>query len=182
MAGSEAPIVQISGPSRAAVFNMSSAGDVSVTLPEDAINADEIVDEPGVASIQTSSWASLSGSVKTVAARFIDAPVAGYVYVSATAVVEFDNRTNQGHYVKIALSELENAFSSHAQEFYVSIPGGEYGHYFETVTVTGIFEIDAGVHNFYLNAQDLAGEVRIGERQLNVMYFPTAHGSVDLDE
>jgi hypothetical protein len=180
--GSQEPRMVVNGSQRWAIFDMGESGDDSVALPDDAISSSEVLDEPGVASIQSGSWATLSGSVLTVASRFIDAPAPGFVYVSATVVVEFDNRTNQGHYVFLGLSESQNAFSTHAQEFYVSIPGGVYGHYYETVTVTGIFEVDAGVHNFYLNAQEFAGAARIGERQLNVLYFPTAHGSVDLTE
>jgi hypothetical protein len=177
--GSQEPRLLVNGSHRWAIFNMGESGDDSVALPDSSISSAEMLDEPGVASIQSSSWATPSTSVMTVASRFIDAPAAGYVYVSATAVIEFDNRTNQGHYLKLGLSESQNAFSSHAQEFQTQLPGGVYGHYYDTVTVTGIFEVDPGVHNFYLNAQKLTGAIRVGSRQLNVLYFPTAHGTVD---
>jgi len=180
--GSGEPRMSVSGTFRSATFDMSYEGTNSVQLPDDAISAAEVLDEPGVANIQTGSYAALTSSVLSVASRFIDAPAPGFVFVSATAVVEFDNRTNQGHYVEIALSELQNAFSSKAQEFDVSIPGGEYGHYYETVTVTGLFEVAAGVHTFYLNAREVAGECRVGPRNLNILYFPTAHGSTDFTD
>ena len=174
--GTGEPRVDIWGSADEIVFDLSESDSATVRLPTGAINAREILDEPGVSSIQADSWRVLSSSVSTVAARYIDAPSPGYVFISATVVVEFDNRVNQGHYVRLGLSELLNSWSTHAQEFYVSIPGGVYGHYFDTVTVSGIFEIAEGTHTFYLNAQEVAGEVRIGERQFNVLYFPTDHG------
>jgi len=180
--GSSEPRMAISGTTDDIVFDLRQSGSDIVQLPDDSIGAIEILDEPGVANIQTGNYASVSGSVMAVAARHISAPAPGFVYVSATAVVEFDNRTNQGHYVELGLSELQAAFSSHAQEFIVSIPGGVYGHYYETVTVTGMFEVGEGSHTFYLNVRELAGECRIGPRHFNVLYFPTAHGATDFTE
>jgi hypothetical protein len=92
----EEPVLLMTGSTRSLQLYMGGdSNDHSVYLPEGSINAAEILDEPGVSSIQTGAWATLSSSVLTVAARYTNAPVPGYVYVSATAVVEFDNRINQ---------------------------------------------------------------------------------------
>jgi len=180
--GSGAGLIALYGPPHFAELNMGATeGDDAVVLPDEAINAYEILDEPGVASIQAAGWITLTnGNVTTVAARPIYTPASGYVFVMATAQLQMHNTPSQTHTAKFGVSEFQNAWSTHAQETYIQIPVGlAQGFYEQHVSASGMFAVGAGTYTFYLNALETSGDCEVTGRQLSLMYFPTAHGLVD---
>jgi len=180
-----APTVYVSGPEREIVLDTSAEGNDSVRLPNDAVSSAELRDEPGIASIQSPTTYDLpTGSVRSVAVRTIsNVPAAGYVVVMGTAHIELSNTDSNADRMWLGVSDLQNAFSNGAQEMMVGLPpGAATGIYHETATVHGVFSVDAGSHEFYLNALEESGNCAVVFRQLTLMYFPTAYGGVDLDD
>jgi hypothetical protein len=181
----EAPRVTITGPSQETVFDMSAIGDEMVQLPEGTVSSAETGEEPGVASAQSDSIIDLPTDViYAVAERSITVPGSGYVFVMGTAQVDFDNfYVQSGHHVHFGVSEVADAFSSHAQESSIMLwDGAPIGWYDYHVAVSGLFEVTPGTHTFYLNARENDGFCYVTATQLTLMYFPTAYGTVDMDD
>ncbi|MEA3409193.1 MAG: hypothetical protein U9Q95_02485 [Candidatus Eisenbacteria bacterium] len=179
----EEPGLLMTGSTRSLQLYMGGgSNDYSVFLPEDSINASEILDEPGVASIQTGSYTNLTlSNVTSVAARTMtDVPADGFVFVMATAELVFANSPSQDHTAKFGVSEFQNVWSTHAQETQIQIPAGlPEGNYRYHVAASALFAVSEGSNTFYLNAQELAGGCVVEARQLTLMYFPTSYGAVD---
>jgi len=158
------------------------SNDYSVYLPEDSINANEILDEPGVASIQASNSLDLTpGAITSVAARTMWVPNDGFVFAMGTAQVEIYNYDSASDCIWFGISESQNAWSGGAQEERIQLSAGSLteGWYYFHAAVQGVFEVSAGEHTFYMNAQETSGECNVLARQLTLMYFPTAYGGVD---
>jgi hypothetical protein len=176
------PLMEITGSSRSAVFDMDEEGDSSVQLPDEAVSSAEMWDEPGVASIQAEPYIYLSaGQVISVAARTINVPADGFVFVMGTAQVNFDNNPSQRHHAMFGISESQTAWSGAAQEAEIEVPdGGPTGAmYNQHIAVSGLFAVSAGSSTFYLLAYEDVGACAVRARQLSLMYFPTQYGTVD---
>lgn len=169
--------VLIEGATKYVDFNMNLAGDASVELPTDAISSREILDEPGIANYATSIAASLTGSFAPYASRTINAPAPGYVLVMGTADVG-PNHTN-GIATTIIVSVSTSPTSIPAtQNIWLYLPAGmPTGSYHYPVTVSGMFQVAAGSNTFYLDAEATSGGGALYERNLSIIYIPTAYGS-----
>ena len=82
------------------------------------------------------------------------------------------------------LSDAEAAafwpvYREYETELSNTLPAGTYHHH---LTAQGLFEVSAGTHTFYMNAMRDYGVCYVTSRDLTLMYFPTAHGSVDLTD
>ena len=181
--GSGGGLIAMYGPSRYLELYMGAAdGDDTVLLPDEAINAYEILDEPGVASIQASNSLDLTpGAITSVAARTIWVPNDGFVFAMGTAQVEIYNYDSAPDCIWFGISESQNAWSGGAQEQRIQLSAGSLtvGWYYFHAAVQGVFEVNTGEHTFYMNAQETSGECNVLARQLTLMYFPTAYGGVD---
>jgi len=76
--------MDITGASETISFNLTQTGDASVSLPLDAINSYEIVDEPGVASSVEPGSGSFTGAIQSLDVRSITAPTNGYILAIGT--------------------------------------------------------------------------------------------------
>jgi len=176
------PRMEITGSSGDVIIDMGYSGNNSVQLPDEAVSRSEILDEPGVASVQAAPWTILNtGNITTVAARTMWVPADGFVFVMATAQVEMDNNPSQRHYAGFGVSEFQNAWSGAAQEAWIEVPTGGVtgGIYSQHVAVSGLFAVSEGEVTFYLNALESDGVCAVRGRQLTMMYFPTNYGTVD---
>jgi len=179
----EEPGLLMIGSSRTLQLYMGGgSSDYSVLLPDDSINADEILDEPGIASIQASNSLDLTpGTITSVAARTVWVPDDGFVFAMGTAQVEIYNYDSASDCIWFGISESPNAWSGGAQEERIQLSAGSLtgGWYYFHAAVQGVFEVSAGEHTFFMNAQETSGECNVLARQLTLMYFPTAYGGVD---
>jgi hypothetical protein len=172
------------GASESFSVNLTQTGNSAVVLPSESVGSDEILDEPGVANIQASSETSMTtGSVKTVASRTIVAPSSGYVFAVGTAQLKVYNYDSGSDRFWFGISDQINAWSGAVQETYIELPGVlPGGWYYYQAMAQGLFPVSSGTHTFHLNVLEEYGEGWVSARQLTLMYFPTAHGSVDLDD
>ncbi|MBN2564612.1 MAG: hypothetical protein JXB46_02770 [Candidatus Eisenbacteria bacterium] len=87
---------------------------------------------------------------------------------------------SSGVEVKSGISTSINGWSGAAQENVIDLPGILPGAWYHMqACAQGLFEVSAGNNTFHLNIQEINGDVRVSGRQLSVMFFPTAYGSVD---
>jgi hypothetical protein len=181
-ANNEEPLLDITGSSRSATFDMSVSGNASVELPQKAIDNLEILDEPGVASYQTLAEISLAlyPSATNIASRQITAPDDGYVLAIGTAEASVYHPGVPGGVAAFGVSEVSGQFSSHAQAAEVAIPSGASGGTYRfPVTVHGLFEVSSGENNFYFVGQAAMSGCSAAFRQFTLVYLPSGFGIVD---
>ncbi|HKZ22665.1 MAG TPA: hypothetical protein VJ165_05610 [candidate division Zixibacteria bacterium] len=153
-------------------------GTGAVLLPPDAISDFEIDDEPGVASDTGAGFLSLTGGVQTLLSRTITAPTSGYALVIGTVSVGFSHINGTSDQGRFGVSDAAGSFPSN-QDVFARIDGDvPSGIFYQAVTVHSLFAISSGANAFYLLGEEIFGAVSVSDRQLTVIFFPTAYGTV----
>lgn len=182
--GSASTRVDLTGEARSIVLDTSVGGDAAVVLPDGAIDAHEMFDEPGVAERHANSLSTdIDSFVSAALSRTISVPGPGYVLAmgNAEVLVGFVNGSDQG--VNVGLSDKNNAFYD-GIELSMDIPGGRAtGSYNLLFSPTMVFPVTAaGSYTFYLVASEDGGQganiVRVSDAQITLLYVPTAYGTV----
>jgi hypothetical protein len=177
--GTEEPGMGVTGSARSAVFRMDQSDDASVQLPNNAISAAEILDEPGVASDAVSAITSLTSGYMTLMSRSLTTPAAGFVLAIASMQVNVQHTSGTNSVAEFGVSDAVGGLPANQDvmlQFSGSVPSGSYAW---PVSVHGLFEVTtAGSHTFYLIASEVAGNISVGDIQLTTVYFPTAYGTV----
>lgn len=185
--GSASTRLDLSGELYGITLDTSVSGDESLVVPDGAINADEIADEPGVAEIHANSLSrDIDNFVGPVLSRSITVPGAGYVLAigNVEVLVGFATGSDQG--VNIGISDKNNTFFE-GIELSMDVPANRAtGNYNLLFSPSMVFPIDdAGSYTFYLVASEDGGNganvVRASDAQLTLLYVPTAYGTVGLD-
>jgi len=172
------PMVRIMGSTASVSFDMStSTPDARVNLPNEAIFADEIGDEPGAASI-TGDGMYLTGAIDILLQRSIICPAAGYVLVIGSCeatVIHTDTTTSNADF---GVSDSSDTFPVN-QDIELRLPEQiPTASYDFPVTVHGLFEVDSGTHTFYFLAWEKSGNLHTLDTQLTLIFLPTAYGLV----
>ncbi len=176
--GTYAPEVVISGPARSAVFDMAASGDDAVALPVDAVSSDELIDEPGVASVaRTSDLVVPENTIATVLQRTMTLPTAGYVIAicSGVAYRQHDYNTwSNGASWGINVDSQSMPLFSH---WYLPPTAGPTGiYYFSLATVRVLRGLSAGDHTFYLILSASSAETTASSAYMQLLFVPTAYG------
>ena len=171
-------------------FDTNNLGDAALTLPNDAVAANEILDEPGLASFDQDFLGTLledNAPTATIASRSINAPADGFIFASATVELFVDHAT--GGVVStttLGLSTLPTTFQR-GLEYANDVPAGVASNtsVWQTVTITGTFPANAGANTIYLVGDFSGGtgsSVQISDIELTTIFFPTAYGPAGLSE
>ena len=177
-AGSEEPLMAVTGSVRSASFNMGIGGNASVILPGDAVGSTEMIDEPGVAHVNASNVA-LGAANATLLSRTITCPMNGYVVVLGSVDAQINHATGNTSIVTIGVSDVAASLPAE-QDFQVNIPGAApSGTWDSTVGAHGVFAVTSGANTFYLVGRaSTAGSANAFDMNLTTMFFPTAYGTV----
>jgi hypothetical protein len=178
VAGSTNPSLTLYGTARFAAFDMNTAGDAAVTLPNDAISATEQLDEPGVAGITSNTSMALAGGGESIASRSLTAPAAGYVLVWGTTEATVTHTAGTTSTLLCGVSTVAATLppsQDHATVVPASAPAGTYSF---TVSVHAVFPVSAGLTTLYLVAERSSGTWSVTNTQLTALYVATAYGTV----
>jgi len=159
-------------------FYTSRTGKDSVVLPADAIEAVEVLDEPGVASETSNGSVPLTGAVDTVLSRTITCPTDGYCLVIGTGqcnVVHTNGTTTSANFGVSSVSTTFAANQDVLLQYSSVLPSAVYS---VPVTVHGLFSVGAGDNTFYFLAQRMGGSIDVSDMQFTVVFFPTSYGTV----
>ncbi|MGH8003635.1 MAG: hypothetical protein ACRECJ_02785, partial [Limisphaerales bacterium] len=152
-------------------------------IPNNAINALEMLDEPGVASDKRANGFFMNGTVENLAVRSITAPADGYVLAIATAEVAFGYTSSSAPQAQFGVSDVAGTFQPDANFHVSENPGGNpTGGNSQVVTVHGLFSVNAGTSTFYFLGEKLNISANswfyADAAQLSLIYLPTAYGTV----
>ncbi|HLP83507.1 MAG TPA: hypothetical protein VK157_04090 [Phycisphaerales bacterium] len=189
--GDTAAHLRIDRDSGNAVF-AGTGGDASVQVPTGAINALEMLGEPGISHNGQANGASppdgpllytAGAGAPTLAQTNVNAPTAGYVLAIGTFTVVNPPLQNSDDAVGYAIDIVTPSAGTQPSivgnvDFVSCENAGPVYNTYTNVTVQRLFEVQPGVTTVRLRAYDLGNNGRRGERgRLSLIFFPTSYVS-----
>jgi|GEM_PF-1967321 len=186
--GTNEPTVAITGASRNIYFQTGEPGDTSVVLPDGAVAAGEIKDEPGVANELGQGFFYLNGGNTdyTVDTLEIDIPAPGYVEVTAGCYLNLFHTQGTDTEIWIAIDQT-------IDNIYYTFPGAQIASVPDSIpttpwqfpcTSTRFYEeTSAGTKRYFLIARYHSGTdatTNVARSYLRATYYPTLYGSLTL--
>ncbi|MDX9856302.1 MAG: hypothetical protein RBT76_00760 [candidate division Zixibacteria bacterium] len=158
------------------------SGDASTVLPPNAINSNELVNEPGLAANRSGNIIELNSSttMQDLTTVTITTPTEGYIFLQAHCWVVSSNTTaNQGGYIQI-----DETAGGSIQSPYYSFSGAD--GFFSTQTNyysnsnQRVYFKSAGTYTFRLEGRRWTnnGVVAVWFPSLTAIFLPTSYGSV----
>ncbi len=173
--------VIVVGSGSSTLFDAGESGDDSVVLPTSAINATELFDEPGAASVTATSSFALTGGVDILLQRTITTPGPGYVLAIATGEAWCPGGGSSDA-AWFGVSTIYSTFPT-GGAIYVRVPDGAgTGNWYQSITTHGLFETSGGSDTFFFLGDNVIGDWTVGDRKLTLLYIPTAYGTVSRTE
>ena len=162
-------------------FNTNASGKASVVLPADAINSEEVFNEPGAASNGEDSYITIGTDPTTILSRSITVPAAGYVLVIATTQVTITHTNGSNSRADFGVSESSTTWPGN-QDIMVGLDDAEdSGSYYIPVSPHGLFQVgSAGTYTYYFLGElyDAGANILAWDPQLTLVYVPTSYGTV----
>jgi hypothetical protein len=171
-------------------LDASLTGDGSADFPNGAVNAAEMLNEPGVSnSVNPDFFFNLaSGNIDYVVDSVdITIPAAGYVVVTAGAYMNLShtNPTKTEVYVSVDKTRANAGYAIVGSQVF-TIPSSQASALWQQgCHLTRLYSESAGTHRYYLNAEYFTGtsaSTNIANSYIEATYFPTLYGTVTLAE
>jgi len=164
-------------------FEADLPGDASANFPDDAINSDEIVNEPGITVEDNSTIHDLtSTTMQDIETVTITIPRAGYIVVTAKAW-GYHTGTTGSAYSAAQIDETSGGGTLvpyYTRWGSTSLPSGTH---YESIYVHRVYNKAAGTYTFRLEAAQVSTSTgashRIADPILIATYYPTSYGSVN---
>lgn len=180
-AGTKEPLVKVDGSARDVSFNMNLSGDASVSLPSNAISQYEILDEPGIASANSSATISLTTTMVDIETVQLTIPTAGYIVLEAQCYVRLSGTTGQnGADIQID----QNSGGSFEIPHFAYVHQSAYlstGYYRFPVYVQRVYSKTQGTYTFRLEGMKSigsTGSAQVWYPTLTATFYPKSYGSV----
>ena len=166
------------------LIDANESGDDAAIFPDDAVNADEMLNEPGIASEAGFTTITLDATVmETIETVTITIPTSGYIVVQAKAwgVTLGTTGSNKG-----VVQIDETAGGSISYPYAVGFGLGGHSstllNYFPLFTQR-VYNKSAGTYTFLLEGQPYASnaagaEVRVLDPVMLVTFYPSSYESV----
>lgn len=170
--------------SSSVMFNLDLDGNNAIMLPGDAIGSTEILNEPGIASIIAHGNSSflVGDAYGPVTSRTITVPESGYILATSSLELELNHQGNSC-FVTAGLSTSSNSVPTNQDLSFYLPSSASAGQYLMPSSPTAVFPVDAGTHTIYMVANRVGTtDAVIWDAQLNLLYLPTAYGTVALAE
>jgi len=181
--GTGSPLITMTGNNSSVAFNLEETGNLAGQLPHSSVSAAEILDEPGLASINAHGGSSFSvpDAYGVVTSRSITAPTDGYLLVMCSLEIDLRHEGSGASFVTAGLSLSPSAVDNN-QDLSFYIPGSAVnGIYLTPSTPTNVYPVSAGSHTVYLNARKVGTTTSfIWDVQMNLVFIPTNYGLVTL--
>jgi hypothetical protein len=181
--GTGDPRITMFGSGSSAVFNLGESENGAVQLPGSSVSAIEILDEPGLASLNAHGTSSypVEDSYAVVTSRTISAPTDGFILAMCSLEIDLRHEATGSSYVTAGLSLSPNTVDNNQDLSYYLPANAANGIYLVPSTPTAVYPVSAGNHTVYLNARKVGTSASyIWDTQLNLVFIPTAYGSVAL--
>lgn len=175
--GTGEPRTVLMGDDRSVSMNMSDSLSNSVMLPTDAVEALEILDEPGVGSC-VNTFVDLDTYIQNLCGRTMFAPADGYVLVTSTANVSISHNTGTPSYVYFGVSDNISAYVNSAKINIVLPAVLPSGTYYYPLMSQALFPISKGSHAYYVLGSRSSVIAEVYSIQFTEVFYPTAYTTV----
>ena len=142
----------------------------------------DIINEPGVAAFSGAYYLFLEALTYTVICSLtINCPAEGYVMAVAHGRLGTIPHTQGTHsYAIVGISDVPTSLPGNQDlDFHVDSAAAS-GKYFIPFGMTSMFEVpSAGAYTYYYLGYEFSGAITVADMQFNLVYFPTAYGTVD---
>lgn len=164
-------------------LDAGNTGNASVILPNDAINAAEMFNEPGISASNPNAIIDLSSTttMEDLAVTTLTIPTDGYIVVRGSGYLFAFGTTG----VNEAVLQIDETAGGSTTFPYITIAGeSSYpttGNYFDPFTAERVYFKTAGSYTFRLEAKQnfaTTGTTRIVFPRVVATFFPTSYGSV----
>jgi len=157
-AGTGDPRMSLTGTNSTSVFDTHSSGTDAVQLPDDAVDSSEILDEPGIASANTSASVTFNAAMQDIETVTITTPAAGYIVVEGKCIGREYNTTGAAQgWVQIDETAGGSTVPPHAVFFGLASHASTAGYNAFPVYVSRVYNKGtAGTYTFRMEGIQLA--------------------------
>ena len=166
--------------------SMSAVGsdDLAILLPDNAVNSDEIYDEPGVSVEILNDYVSITGTsdLENVGTFQVQTPTSGYLKVTLRYFLRLSGTTGiNGAFIQIdSVSGGTLTLPYYNFHYHDAFPST--GDHYESASFSRVFYFENSASRpLYINARlasGATGTVDIGRMHVTVEYFPTSYSGV----
>jgi hypothetical protein len=157
-------------------------GTVPYAFKTGTVQADEIVNEPGVAAFSGPYYLFLDAmTFNVICSLTIACPAEGYVMAVAHGRIGTIPHTEGTHsYATVGISPDPTLLPGNQDlDFHID-SAAPSGKYFIPFGMTSMFQVpSAGNYTYYYLGYEFSGDITVADMQFNLVYFPTAYGTVD---
>ncbi|MFH1892627.1 MAG: hypothetical protein ABIK83_08100 [Candidatus Zixiibacteriota bacterium] len=147
------------------------------------IQSPDIVNEPGVAAFSGAYYVFLDDlAYTTLCSLTIDCPAEGYVMAVAHGRIATlpQHITGTKSYAIVGISDNPTSVPGNQDLDFQIDSAAPSGVYSVPFGMTSMFAISsAGSYTYYYLAYEYSGSISVADMQFNLVYFPTAYGTVD---
>ncbi len=168
-------------------LDAGNTGDASAVLPTDAINAAEMLNEPGVSNSDFGGFFFLNSGNITYVVDSVDItiPASGYVEVTCAAFLSLQHTGGTTTEIDMQSGKTRGSFNfvagvGAAYLTGASIPSGQY---IFPASATRLYVESAGTHRYYLHVRYFLGGSASsygGGFNIRAKYYPTLYGTSSL--
>jgi len=148
-----------------------------------SVQSDDITNEPGVAAYSGAFYVYLNDlDYTTLCSLTIDCPAEGYVMAVAHGRIATLPQHTEGNnsYAIVGISDDPTYLPGNQDLDFQIDSASPSGVYSIPFGMTGMFTVpSAGSYTYYYLAYEYSGSVSVADMQFNLLYFPTAYGTVD---
>ena len=181
--GAGTPLVILGGTASNVVMDTRVIGDPSIRLPDDAINALEVLDEPGIAQAHVNGDLVVPAAMGDLVRVTINTPAAGYIVVEADGQHRLSGNGANANVADFQIDETmgggldgDHYFAS---GYNAATPNGTTWH---PLSIRRTYFKAAGSYTFRLEgfvaSNPLGGTNNLWNATITATYYPTAYGSV----
>lgn len=156
----------------------------SVQLPDNAISAPEVLDEPGIATDQVNTFIVLTGNtvMEDLATITMTTPAAGYINVRGRGMAQLSGTTGS-NYVNTQIDQVSGGSTLVGLNSQVGGAGfASTGIWLQEITSERTYYLSAGTYTFRLEGMPsgtgIGRAVSIFFPCITAVYYPTAYGPV----
>ncbi len=180
-AGGSPKLTLTNGASAILLDPGASSATSKVVLPIDAIQREEIQDEPGVANATQSGSVAVGLAMAAAHSASITAPADGFVMVIASGRATVNHVTGTATSLVYGVSISPTSVGATQQQAITIPASAPTGSYVIPCSTHAIFSVASGASTFFLNAQRSGGGASSATLSLvtqSCVYFPTKYGSI----
>lgn len=174
--------VFIGGGMSATTFDTNNLGDASISLPADAVSADEMLDEAGISQGKYNGQFDLSdGELQDIVTTTITIPADGYIFVTASGQHGLSNSSGS-NVATFQIDETAGGFADANHYYYSGFDGiaNFSGGLWNPVQLQRTYYKTAGTYTFRLEGSATAanGTSWMWNAVITAVYVPTGYGTV----